>query len=98
MAQGSNLHPLRHVIPHPGRTDDGEAQLGALGLQEGELLKCSRCSSLDTSHRCSAATTTSDKPTGILLNHHPSPACLRKLTLKEGNLLNKVFNIFADEG
>jgi hypothetical protein len=39
MAEGRKRHPLRQVMPHPRGTDDGIAQLRALGLQEGELLE-----------------------------------------------------------
>jgi hypothetical protein len=39
MAEGCKPHPLIQVMPHTWGTDDGVTQLGAPGLQKGELLK-----------------------------------------------------------
>jgi hypothetical protein len=39
MAEGSDLHPLQQLIPHPWRTDNGKAQLRAPGMKKGGLLK-----------------------------------------------------------
>jgi hypothetical protein len=77
MVEGHMPHPLRLVMPHTWGTDDGVAQLGALGLKKGELLKL-----LST----------------LPLRHLSGPMLRRKLTLKEGDLSDKTFDILMSRG
>jgi hypothetical protein len=39
IAEGSNAHPTRQVLPHPWWANNGKTQLGVLGPKKGELLK-----------------------------------------------------------
>jgi hypothetical protein len=77
------------VIPHPWGINNGMAQLGALGLQKGQLLKL--LPMLDISCHVKQAT-------GIRLGQLSGLVLLRKLALKEGDLSNKAFCILASKG
>jgi hypothetical protein len=70
-------YPLIQVMPRPWGTDDGMAQLGAPGLQKGELLKLLSV---------------------LPLRRFSSLTLHRKLTLKEGDLLDKAFSILTSRG
>jgi hypothetical protein len=94
VVEGSNSYPLRQVIPHPWWANNGKAQLRALGLQKGELLKLLLALPFghhqpprNISHHVGQATK-------ILLGHLSGSACLRKLTLEEGNLSDKALCVF----
>jgi hypothetical protein len=85
------------VIPHLCRTKNGKAQLRALGLQKGELLELLLVlplrlllPPLGISHRIGQAMR-------VLLGHLLIPTCLRKLTLKKGNLSNKAFYLVVSK-
>jgi hypothetical protein len=89
---------LLPVIPHLWGTDNGMAYLRALGLQKGELLKLLPVlpnrhlpPMLGISHHFT-------QDAGVLLGHLSGPALLRKLALKEGDLLDKAFGILAGRG
>jgi hypothetical protein len=83
------------VIPHPWRTNNGKEQLGALGLQKGELLKQFPAlplrflpTPLGIGHFIKQALR-------VLLGHLSSLARLRTLTLEKGDPSNKALYLLT---
>jgi hypothetical protein len=97
-AEGSDLHLLRQVIPHPLRTDNGKTQLGAPGLQKGELLKVLPAPLLRHLPLMLIISRHIIQATRFLLGHLSNPVRIHKLILEEGYLLEKAFCIFTSRG
>jgi hypothetical protein len=82
------------VIPDLWWANNSKTRLRTLGLQKGELLK--QLSMLPLGHHQPARTISRRvrQAMELPLGHLSGPARLHKLTLEEGDLLDKVFYVF----